>query len=149
MFEMIYRRAVPIAAIMCLGACRPDLCPEARGVKADYKGNCVAELVYHESSADVVISPHSRCHWGRLVDLSIFDGFRPGMTIEEARRQIGPPGTGLDRGSGGLWGYQRPRGIVQIGYEDQGSGIIPFYYRWTLHAFPKDSSLEARSEERR
>ena len=136
-----YWRPVLLIAIICLGACRRGPCPEAGRVEVDYKGECIAELVYHENSADVVILPHPGCPWDRLVDLSLFDGFRPGMTIKQARNQFGPPESELVLGSNRLWRYQRPQAIVQIGYEDQGSGIIPFYYWWTLSAFPKEPSL--------
>jgi hypothetical protein len=132
-----------LASIVHLGACGPDLCPEARRVQADYQGECVAELVYESTLEKVTVSPRPQCPWERLIDIGFFNGFRPGMTSQEALGEIGPPDAERQDAAEEFWTYERPKAVIQIGHEDQGSGIVPFYYWWTLNAFPRDRTLEA------
>ena len=132
-----------LGAMVSLGACRPELCPEATRVDKDYKGGCLGKVDYYADRARVEISPNAECPWERLIDLSIFEGFRPGMTIDEARQYFGAPNLEAGTGSQRVWKYWRQKGVVQIGHEDQGSAIIPFYYWWVLRAYPENKSPHA------
>ena len=143
LFQAKHWRSIIALTVVMLSACRPSLCPEAKHIDDDYRGPCVAKVERQEGARQITVSPHPLCPWPRLVDLGIFKGFKPGMTFEEARQVLGPPDAEVERGGERLWRYQQPYATVQIGHEDQGSGIIPFYYWWTLRAFPKDPSLEA------
>lgn len=135
--------AVSLIFIMGLASCRPDLCPEAIRVKSDYQGECLGRVDYYDQRARIEINPHPLCPWERLINLDIFEGFRPGMTIDQAQQRLGPPDVEATRGSDRIWRYRRPKGTVEIGHEDQGSGIIPMYYWWVLRAYPDDRSPHA------
>jgi hypothetical protein len=65
------------------------------------------------------------------------------MTIGEARQLFGAPNLEAGTDSQRVWKYRRQKGVVQIGHEDQGSAIIPFYYWWVLRAYPEDKSPHA------
>jgi hypothetical protein len=121
--------------------CRPDICQEARNVDVHFRGDCLGSIVYEQDVKDLLIRPNPKCPWERLVNLSVFSGFRPGMTIAEARREFGPPESEVKLGGDHLWLYRRPKGAVQIGHEDQGSGL-PFMYWWTLRFIPDNGALE-------
>ena len=136
-------RVVALFALASFGACRPDLCLEATRVKKNYKGECLSTVDYFGDRARIEISPKDECPWERLIDLGIFEGFRPGMTIGEARQLFGTPDVEADTGSRRVWKYRRQKGFVQIGHEDQGSAIVPFYYWWVLRAYPEDQSPRA------
>lgn len=132
-----------VALLVTVFSCRPGLCPEAANVDRAYQGECVGSVLYHEDRSRAEISPKPKCPWWQLVDLSIFDGFRPGMTIEEARQRFGEPTSEATHGSARIWIYSRAKGRVQVGYEDQGSAVIPMYRWWVLRAKPYEQSPEA------
>lgn len=135
--------AVALISILGTARCRPDLCPEASRVNYAYKGECLGGIDYHVHRSRVEIYPHPQCPWEQLIDLGIFEGFRPGITISQARQRFGVPDVEATRGSARIWEYRRPNGLVQIGHEDQGSGIIPMYRWWVLRAYPDNKSPQA------
>lgn len=109
----------------------------------DYQGNCLGGIEYSAHGRRVEVSPRAGCSWQRLIDLDIFNGFRPGMSIQEAREIFGEPFVETTSGDNRFWRYQREMGIVQIGREDQGASIFPMYYWWVLRAYPNDTSPSA------
>ena len=128
--------------MVAISACRPKVCPEAAAATKLFEGNCVGRVEYLAEYRRVNISPKASCSWTNLTDLSIFEGFRPGMTIKSAREQLGEPDEELERDGNRFWRYSRKKGDVQIGHEDQGSTF--FTYRWwVLRAYPADRSAEA------
>ena len=132
--------AAALTLVASLGACRRDLCAEAAHVNGNYEGECLSKLQYFRERRRVEISPHPECSWQRLIDLSVFEGFRPGMTIEQAREREGAPDVEASDGSRRIWKYRRKKGVVQIAHEDQGSAIIPLHRWWVLRAFPTEGS---------
>lgn len=123
-------------------SCRPEVCPEAIVAKRQFNGRCLGKVNYEPDRRWVDVSPVAGCSWTNLVDLSIFAGFQPGMTIREARRRFGIPDEEFESGPNQFWRYHRERAVVQIGHEDQGSTF--FTYRWwVLRAYPTDRSAEA------
>ncbi len=80
-----------------------------------------------------------QCPWERLVDLRIFQGFRPGMNFEEAEAAFGKEDEAGRNEFGPFKRYKRPLGIVQIGREDQSSLIVPDIF-WTLRGYLPDAS---------
>lgn len=132
---------IALAMVAASLSCRPDICQEARHVDVHFSGDCLGGITYEQDVKDLLIRPTSKCPWERLINLSVFGDFRPGMTIAEARQEFGPPDSEVELGRDHLWLYRRPQGSIQIGHEDQGSGL-PFMYWWTLKFIPDDGALE-------
>ena len=97
----------------------------------------IHEIQYRDSRIVVFTS----AHWSELINTRLFDGFRPGMTFEEALKDVGPP----DSTGKGLWGpyylYRRPDGQVTVSHEEIGSGSAGTKYSsWRLTALPDQGS---------
>jgi hypothetical protein len=98
----------------------------------------IRKIVYYDQK--IVVYPVGS--WKDLVDLTLFEGFRPGMTFEEALKEVGPP---QKRGKG-QWGsyfqYQRRGGLVTLSLEKIGSGTFGTKYTsWKLRGIPADGSI--------
>ena len=98
----------------------------------------IPKIVYLDSTIVV----HPSVPWPELVHTELFQGFKPGMTFEDARKIVGPP----DKIGKGLWGpyheYRRPTGSVRVSFETTGSGITGAKFsKWRLTAFPHNGSI--------
>lgn len=118
--------------IFSLSGCAPPI------EEKTSEGSPPIHKIYYRDSR-IVVFPS--VHWKELVNTNLFDGFRPGMTFEEAFKEVGPP----DKTGKGLWGpyylYRRPSGQVTVSYEEIGSGTAGTKYAsWRLRALPDRGS---------
>lgn len=97
--------------------------------------------VDHLSYGRLVFYPQPESDWKQLVDMKLFEGFRPGMTFRAARRELGEPNRRDDDSYRPSWDYERPRGTVRISHPLKGS--VPFVRAWDLTGFPTTGKLEA------
>jgi len=88
----------------------------------------------------LIFYPVPLADWRDLVDLSLFDGFHPGMTFRAAEGEFGSPDRKGDDYLGPYWDYERPLGTVRISHKLKGS--LPFLRWWRLEGFPEASDLE-------
>lgn len=96
-----------------------------RVVDSAREGRSVA--VYLEAKAD----------WRSLVDLKVFEGFRPAMSHEEARMSVGPP----DEIQDSRYLYDRPHGRVTVDWVvDRSGGKV--FEQWQVSASPNDNRLQ-------
>lgn len=81
-------------------------------------------------------------NWLELAKLSIFEGFWPGIEVDEARRLLGEPGLYREDPTAQDWIYMRDAGEVSVSLVDQSSP--PFYFiprSWILEGHPRHGSL--------
>ena len=81
---------------------------------------------------------------GDILDMGVFGGFQPEMTLEQATAKFGPPPRTRTDSHGTSWyEYSTPKSRVEIGIETagsvEGSGIIG----WRLHAFPQQRQIRS------
>jgi len=86
----------------------------------------------------ITFYPASNADWQQLIDMTVFRGFRPGMTFRDALEEAGPPDSKGDGPLGPYWTYRRSTGDVRLSHEEMGS----FFPRrwWILKWFPRSSS---------
>ncbi len=65
------------------------------------------------------------------------------MTIQQARKAIGPETSEGTSQFGQYWLYQRPGGTIRISLEDHGSTFLPGGRNWELKGLPLDQRIEA------
>lgn len=82
----------------------------------------------------VIVSPAARVSWKELVKLEVFDGFTPGITIEEAKRKFGEPTATATNHYGPYSVYRRPGANLHVAWEEHRSGKDA-YKVWTLRAY--------------
>jgi len=90
----------------------------------------------------VVLYPLRASSQSDLIDLSIFDGFKPGMNFADARRLVGPPAASERNQWGPYYVYNRAGGRVVIALEDRRSGDASFK-AWRLYGYPSDKKLSS------
>jgi hypothetical protein len=137
--KQLAARAASLLLLVLISACRRELCIEATKVDARFDGECL-ESIDTSYRSRITVVPSPKCPWPRLIDLSIFADFSPGLTSEQARRRFGTPDEEIKTDTRQAWRYNRPGGIVEISHEDQGSGFIPMYW-WILRSYPKGGEL--------
>lgn len=98
----------------------------------------IPKIVYLDST--IVVYPS--VPWPDLVHTDLFQGFRPGMSFDDALSTIGPP----DKTGKGLGGpyheYRRSTGSVRVSFETSESGITGAKFsKWRLTAFPRNGSI--------
>lgn len=138
-------RPAVLTLILCLAfslacsskpPCQEDPAPPPGAVKAS------SPLAGVETwDTRVVFYPDPAEDWRTLVDLDVFEGFSPGISIDEARRLHGQPAMEKEEGGDSNWIYNRPAGRVRITLENQSS--LPFIFllkRWFLAGYPKQNS---------
>lgn len=104
--------------------------PERRELPGDPPVGKV--ILFHNR---ITVSAAPQANWKELVKLDIFDGFRPGITIEEAKREVGMP-SDLARNHYGPYSvYRQPGGLLHVAWEEHRSGEDA-YKVWTLRAYP-------------
>ncbi len=123
-----------LATLLGCGDFRPESCAEDGLRDLAYTGPCVAGVRQHGRN-EFYVSSRPRCAWERMVNLTYFEGFRPGMTNLEARRLHGTPTSVERNGRTAIWNFQRPMGTVSISLEDQGSSLLVDRW-WLLSAYP-------------
>lgn len=94
----------------------------------------VAKIHSRLENGLITFYPASDADWRQLIDMSIFEGFRPGMRFRDAQEKFGPPGLKGVGPLGPYWIYKRASGHVRISHEYMGS-FFPFKW-WILEAFP-------------
>lgn len=100
----------------------------------------IPKIVYLNST--IVVYPS--VPWPELVHTNLFQGFKPGMTFNDALSAIGPP----DKTGKGLWGpyheYRRSIGSVRVSFETTASGTAGAKFsKWRLTAFPHDGAISS------
>lgn len=90
----------------------------------------------------LVFYPESRTDWRTLIDLSLFEGFEPGISLKKAKSSLGPPDKSGKDSRGEYWIYVRSEGSVRLGRENQSSPPILLPDAWVLRAIPSDSAPE-------
>ncbi len=133
-----------ILVLLLNGTCRPTDCPaepaDSRATSAVCRGTLEDRAGYLHR---LVFRPLSGSSWKRCVDISLLEGFWPGMTIRQARKVIGPENSEGRSRFGTFWLYERPGGTIRISLEDIGSTILPVDRAWRLSALPRDRRIEA------
>jgi len=119
-----------LGILMLVGCFSDTGLPEERVVQGVAP---IPKIIYR--SGRIVV--YTTVPWERLVDPEIFEGFRPGMTFEDAEKECGPPnkkGKGL---RGPYYLYTRPQGELELSFEEIGSGATgAVFSSWRLRAFP-------------
>jgi hypothetical protein len=87
--------------------------------------------------------PRSGSSWRRCVDITLLEGFWPGITLKQARTTFGPEDSKGASSKGQFWLYERPKGTIRISLEDIGSTILPVDRKWRVRAIPRDQRIEA------
>lgn len=107
--------------------------PFGEGVPGEWP---VARVVDHLQYGDLVIYPDPAALWTKLVDLSIFEGFWPDMTGEDAVRAFGPADDFRDQRGEKFWTYRRPGGRVIVAYKSMGSLFGGWWWRLAAELDP-------------
>jgi len=89
----------------------------------------VAKIVPLLEFGEMSFYPASDTSWTVLVDLSVFEGFWPGMTGDDAVRAVGPPDQYREHGSDRYWIYRRPGARVIVADKDKGSLFAGRWWR--------------------
>lgn len=84
----------------------------------------------------VVVYPAAGTHWRQLVDLSLFEGLHPGISIEDARDRLGEPDSKGTRTRESYWRFERGEGLVEILLQVQSSPPFPSGKKWFLRGIP-------------
>lgn len=99
----------------------------------------ISPTVFREAARGVYIEAASGVALSKLVGLSVFGPFRPGLTIEEATVRFGSPvQTRSERGKD-IAVYDSLAARIELVDELSGSGCVS-YRRRTLYAYPKSSA---------
>lgn len=138
-------RSAALAMVLCLAfaqacaskpECQDNPALPSAAVKA---GSPLAGVETQE--ARIVVYPDPAEDWRKLVNLAVFEGFRPGISIDEARRTHGQPAAESEEGGDTRWIYDRPAGRVRITREHQSSlPFVVFLKRWILAGYPRQGS---------
>ncbi len=76
---------------------------------------------------EITFYPVPDTSWTDLVDLSVFAGFWPGMTGQDAIRAVGEPDEHYERDGEQYWVYRRDGAKIAVALKHQGS---LFFGRW-------------------
>lgn len=87
----------------------------------------------------VVVYPAAGTHWRQLVDLSLFEGLRPGISIEDARDRWGKPNSEDIGPRESSWRFEREDGLVEILFQVQSSPPFPSGDKWFLSGIPSST----------
>jgi hypothetical protein len=82
------------------------------------------------------IEPASDTHWKQLVDIRLFEGLHPEISLADARARWGEPDATEERPLGPCWLYRRELGTVELCLEEWGSPPLPYASKWVLHGVP-------------
>jgi hypothetical protein len=82
----------------------------------------------------LVFYPEPEVSWTSLLDMRLFEGFRPGITFRDARSRVGEPTQKGEDYQGPFWDYERSLGTVRIAHKLKGS--VPVLRWWRLEGFP-------------
>lgn len=123
-------------------ACAPSEPPDREPLPPDGENGQtpIGSVTDDPDLAQIVIHPSPRVDWRTLLDLSLFQGFWPGMTFRMAEDQMGRPDQMGDNYNGPYWEYERPQGRVRIAHKLKGS--VPFLRWWRLEGFPIASQVD-------
>ena len=88
---------------------------------------------------------HRDAKLSSVVDMTLFKGFWPGITAEEAMQVAGEPDAVItksivppDSRRGDFYYYDRGRAVVRVSRTISGSGGMPDRVGWNLYLFPKE-----------
>lgn len=129
-------------ALFILG-CSPPPCEPVRTPPAGTQAANPPLLAVARHENRLIFYPASEVNWKVLVDLSIFDGFSPGMSFDAAEEKFGEPKQRPATSTVNAWNYSRPKGIVQISLDEQSSFPLILPKVWFLRGFPSDASPES------
>lgn len=94
--------------------------------------------VFRGAPKSLYIEAASGVPLSKLIRLTVFGAFRPGLTIEEAKARFGPPVETRSDGSTTSAVYNSPAARIELVDELSGSGCVS-YRRRTLYAYPKSA----------
>lgn len=89
----------------------------------------VARVVDHLKYGRILFYPEPEVSWTELVDLSLFDGFSPGMTGEQAVRAVGPADEYREVNGDRYWIYYRSAAQVAVAHKSMGSLFGGWWWR--------------------
>lgn len=92
----------------------------------------VARVVDNLEFEFISFYPSLEADWRDLIVLRVFDGFWPGMTGDDAVREVGAPDERYELSGEDYWVYHRGGASVIVAHKDKGS--IPFLRWWRLEA---------------
>lgn len=81
--------------------------------------------------------------WRSLVRISIFGGFRPGQTCEEARASTGPALREGTNHRGRYCEYDLSESTARLAWEETSSGWGAVSSEWVLHAQPRNLTTKS------
>lgn len=91
----------------------------------------------HYFASRVTFYLHADAHVDELVRMDIFDGFSPGISIEEAVSRVGQPNETGENNFGPFYTFERPAGKIVLSFEKHDSWPSDSPGRWYLNAHPE------------
>jgi hypothetical protein len=98
-------------------------------------------VVFREATKALYLEGASGVPLSKLVRLTVFGAFRPGLSIEDAAARFGAPAGKRSEGSKDIAVYESPAARIEVTDELSGSGCVS-YRRRTLYAYPRSSPGE-------
>jgi len=96
----------------------------------------VARVVDRLQYGRILFYPEPDSSWAQLVDLTLFDGFSPGMTGEQALRAVGQADEYREDEGERYWIYQRSAARVVVAHKSMGSLFGGWWWRLEAHFEP-------------
>jgi hypothetical protein len=96
-------------------------------------------IVFHEARQAFFVETSVGVPLSKVIVLSVFGEFRPGISIDEARTRFGTPVKVYSEGDKKVAVYETASTQIEIADELSGSGCAN-YHRRTLYAYPKATS---------
>jgi hypothetical protein len=133
------------AEILLLGGCfgHPESAPYVDDTPEQLAETPVVGEVRGPRVGRLRIDPAEGTHWKQLVDVHLFEGLHPEISVEDAQKRWGQPDREEERPHGPCWIYQRELGVVELCLEEWGSPPFPYVDKWVLHGVPQDSDPQA------
>ena len=132
------RYLICIGLALTLIHCSPPPCDPPQLPPPGSKPAAGPLMAVAESDNRFVFYPANGEAWSNLVDMSLFSGFFPGISLKQAKMSHGDPDTHGKNSLGEYWRYERPEGVVQIGLEDQSSPPFLLPDVWVLRGVPSN-----------
>jgi hypothetical protein len=105
----------------------------AEGVSGQWPVDRFVDNLKH---GQVLFYPESDASWAQLVDLSLFEGFSPGMTGEQAVQALGPADEYREDKGDRYWIYHRSAAQVVVAHKSMGSLFGGRWWRLEAHFEP-------------
>lgn len=96
-------------------------------------------IVFHEAQQAFFMETLAGVPLSKVIALTVFGAFRPGITIDESSARFGSPVRVYSEGHKKVAVYETPSAQIDIADELSGSGCAN-YHRRTLYAYPKAGS---------